>query len=417
MIHNKSKFLLQLGSLALLLTSTLVTPQSIVAGPYAWMDGSTFNFASGPGNAEVTCMMGMVNFNGMDPSTGPYPCSDVTKIIGYGSPESNVIDLSGVTLLDYTGLTYSEVFGACATDILIGGDGIDKLFGENDNDTINGRAGDDLLRGGNGDDVIDGGLGDDHLYGDEPAGVPGHDILRGGAGNDVLDGGDGDDTLAGGHGNPMMRNGKGGEYTLLDDDGNDTVDGGPGDDTYLVESSGADTLSDESGDDTLDFFLAASGITIDMDLADVDQEVDAGGNTVRLGGQFESFVGSSFDDVVFVDPIDVPRDLDGGDHQTGDTLNFDAQGAAVTDDGTTIIAEGFAPVTYINFETVNISNSPSITPTPTPTDTPTSTPTATPTATPTLTPTPTATPTVTPTPTSTATPYFQIYLPLILKGS
>jgi hypothetical protein len=114
----------------------------------------------------------------------------------------------------------------------------------------------------------------------------------------------------------------------------------------------------------LDFSHAASAITIDMDLTDVDQEVDAGGNTVRLKGQFENFV---------------------------------AQSAAVTDDGTTIIAEGFAPVTYINFETVNISNSPSITPTPTPTDTPTPTPTATLTATP------------------TATPYFEIYLPLILK--
>jgi hypothetical protein len=75
---------------------------------------------------------------------------------------------------------------------------------------------------------------------------------------------------------------------------------------------------------------------------------------VRLEGQFENFVGSEFDDVVFVYPLAVPRSLDGG--AGDDTLNFDAQGAVVTDDGTTLTAEGYAPVTYTNFETVEISN-------------------------------------------------------------
>jgi cell division septation protein DedD len=177
-------------------------------------------------------------------------------------------------------------------------------------------------------------------------------------------------------------------------------------------------LSDESGNDTLNSSLSTSGIAIDLDLTGVNQEVNVAGDTVRLEGLFENFVGSSFDDTVFVDPLDVPRNMDGG--AGDDTLNFDAQGVAVTDDGTTIIAEGFAPVTYINFETVNITNSPSITPTPTPTSTstPTATPTSTSTSTPTPTPTATPTPTVTatPTPTPTATP-FRIYLPLILKES
>ena len=36
--------------------------------------------------------------------------------------------------------------------------------------------------------------------------------------------------------------------------------------------------------------------------------------------------------------------------------DFDAKGVSVTDNGTTITAEGFAPITYTNFEAVNITN-------------------------------------------------------------
>jgi hypothetical protein len=141
---------------------------------------------------------------------------------------------------------------------------------------------------------------------------------------------------------------------------------------------------------------------VDLDLQDVDQVVDGSGNTLRLEGRIEHFVGSRFDDVLFVDPLEVPRNLDGGDHSTGDTLNVDALGALAADDGTTITVAGFAPITYANFETVHIDNMPTPTPTltPTPTDTPTCTPT------PTITPTATATPTPTPT---------LLYLPLTVR--
>jgi hypothetical protein len=115
------------------------------------------------------------------------------------------------------------------------------------------------------------------------------------------------------------------------------------------------------------------------------------------------------------------------------------------------------PCTLDDSITVQVETAPTPTPTSTPTPTPTSTPTPTPTGTPTATPTPTGTPTATPTSTSTptitatptptstltetstptstatpnptptatattptetptATPYFQIYLPLVLKG-
>ncbi len=412
MIHNKGKFLLPLGVLALLLTSISVTPQFTLAGSGAWMENSTLYVVTDTEPVAVNCMMGVVNVNGLDPSTGPVACSHVTGIVGQGSPNANQMDFGGVDPVDFSALGFTDVSVFCEDDLVIGSGVGDSLFGGNDNDTLYGGPGDDSLNGDDplglpGNDSLFGGDGNDILLGEA-----GNDELRGGAGNDVLYGGDGDDLLAGGEGDPMVPDGVGGDNSL---------DGGPGDDTYLLEPSGADTLSDESGNDTTDFSLALFGITIDLDLEGVAQEVNGAGNTVLLHGQLENFVGSDLDDVVFVDPLAVPRHLDGGPHETGDTLNFDAQGAEVTDDGTTIIAEGFAPVTYINFETVNITNSPSITPTPTPT--PTSTPTATATPTSTSTPTATPTPTLTPTPTATSTPtvtptpYFQVYLPLILKES
>jgi hypothetical protein len=168
---------------------------------------------------------------------------------------------------------------------------------------------------------INGGAGDDDMIGSEFG--------------DTMDGGDGDDVLFGGA-------------------GNDVQYGGDGNDRLYQEPGSADVVNDEAGNDTLVFSLATSAIAIDLDLQDVDQVVDAAGNTLRLEGQFENFIGSEFDDLLFVDPLVVARNLDA---RAGDnTLNFDAKGAPVTDDGTTITAEGYAPVTYISFETVNISN-------------------------------------------------------------
>jgi len=53
-----------------------------------------------------------------------------------------------------------------------------------------------------------------------------------------------------------------------------------------------------------------------------------------------------------VDPMDVPRIIDGGNGN--DTLNFDCRGVVVTDDGASLNAAGFSLVTYANFEKVNI---------------------------------------------------------------
>jgi uncharacterized repeat protein (TIGR01451 family) len=151
-------------------------------------------------------------------------------------------------------------------------------------------------------------------------------------------------------------------------DGNVEMWGGDGNDT-MTGSEFGDYQNGEAGDDTLDASGVTSPITIDLDLQDVDQVVDAAGNTLRLEGQFETFIGGPFPDVVSASPLTVPRRIDGGgapptathslgsgDAQQGDILNFNAHGLPLTDTGTSLIVAGFAPVTYTNFVTVTISN-------------------------------------------------------------
>jgi Ca2+-binding RTX toxin-like protein len=256
--------------------------------------------------------------------------------------------------------------GGVGNDIIDGGGNDDFIYGGAGDDRVNGGDGCDIIKGEAGADNIHGGDGFDMIYGGEGTdtifGEGGNDVISGGDGGDWIDGGAGEDDIGGGLGNDVI-NGGGGHDDIDGGVGNDIINGGDGDDivedwwgddTIVNQPGSDDIISDHDGNDTLDFSPAVSGITINMGLTGVDQVVDAAGNTVWLEGQFENFIGSEFDDVVFVDPLDVPRNLDGGDGT--DTLNFDAKGVSVTDDGTTITAEGFAPVTYTNFETVNITN-------------------------------------------------------------
>lgn len=259
-----------------------------------------------------------------------------------------------------------NMWGGVGEDQMLGGDGHDEMHGGDHDDMMDGGDGNDGMHGGTGNDQMYGWLGVDHMVGDD-----GNDHMDGGWGDDDMWGGEGNDQMLGGAGNDQMLGGFGNDQMFgdFDDDqmwggsgndemyggsGNDEVNDEIGDDTYINTPGSADTIIDEAGIDTLDFSPAASGITIDMDLTDVDQVVDAAGNTVRLEGQFENFIGSEFDDVVSLEPLAVPRSIDGGDGT--DTLNLDAKGVSVTDDGTTITAEGFAPVTYTNFEAVDITN-------------------------------------------------------------
>jgi hypothetical protein len=235
---------------------------------------------------------------------------DVRKIVVNGGPGDNLIDLQDVNRGAFASLRDNQIF-------LYGNDGHDRIIGSTFADEMEGGEGHDHLEGGFGKDVQFGG--------------PGHDVLMGGADSDVQ----------------------------IGDQGDDTILEGPG---------SADVVSDTVGNDTIDFSPAHAAIIFDLDLQGVDQAVDAAGNTVRLEGQVENLVGSAFADVVSVDPLTVPRGIDGGapptttremagaGGQPGDVLSFDARHLPWIDTGGAIHVQGYAPVTYTNFAVVNVVN-------------------------------------------------------------
>ena len=334
----------------------LAIPQPALGSGSVWVDGDGVLRVWYDGDIKINCVNGYVKVNGQDPSGGAVLCTDIKGMVVNGGDGDNKIDLGDVGTENFPNVENVEINGGDGNDEITGsgfddkidgGAGNDELFGEKGNDEMHGGDGNDYMRGGDGNDEMHGGEGSDTQIGDS-----GNDEMYGGDGNDWQYGGSGDDNLNGGSGDDNL-NGGSGDDNLNGGPGNDNMRGGPGDDRYAQDPGSADTITDTVGDDTVDFSNATSGITIDMDLQDVDQVVDTAANTVRLEGQLENFIGSGFNDEVFVDPLDVPRSIDGEDGT--DTLNFDAQGAPVTDDGTTLTAEGYAPVTYANFETVNIT--------------------------------------------------------------
>src|SRR5262249_53015524 len=156
--------------------------------------------------------------------------------------------------------------------------------------------------------------------------------------------GDGDDSLTGAAGNDSLDGGLGNDL-LVDGQGSDTLSGGAGNDQYQL-SGGSDVLIDTSGTDTLDFSKFASGISIDLD-ASASQTLDGSNDHVTLTGQFENFVGTSFDDTVKVDPlVSDARTLDGGLNVVGDTLIFDPKGRTFVNNGSSINVQTFAAINY-----------------------------------------------------------------------
>ncbi len=199
---------------------------------------------------------------------------------------------------------------------LLGGAGNDTLTGNNATNVLSGAAGDDvldpgrgasdLMLGGDGIDTVsyatrtlpvtadadgvadDGEAGDAHTIGtdvenltggsgnDRLAGTAGANTLSGGSGNDVLDGGAGPDLLLGGAGTDTADYASRSAHVVADPDGaaddgevgeGDTIEtdveslaGGSGDDqltgalgtNILSGGAGADVLDGAQGDDDLD---------------------------------------------------------------------------------------------------------------------------------------------------------------------
>lgn len=154
-------------------------------------------------------------------------------------------------------------------------------------------------------------------------GGDGDDTLTGDTGNDTLVGNNGNDSLSGSAGNDLLLGGQGNDV-LADGLGNDSLNGLDGDDRYVLTPTGTDTVNDSSGLDTLDFSNSSSGIgstvtPFDLDNVSTNQTVFSGAVVRLIGGTYEGFVGSAFNDVVTATVIGLPRTIN-GNGGTGDIL-------------------------------------------------------------------------------------------------
>ncbi|HYE94569.1 MAG TPA: hypothetical protein VD962_00025, partial [Rubricoccaceae bacterium] len=93
---------------------------------------------------EVTCAGGNVKVNGLDPSTGPFPCGALHSINVNAGDGGDTIDLSGVRPEDG--------FALGSSTILNGQGGSDAITGSAFADAVSGGTGDDLVNASGGDD-------------------------------------------------------------------------------------------------------------------------------------------------------------------------------------------------------------------------------------------------------------------------
>jgi Ca2+-binding RTX toxin-like protein len=195
-----------------------------------------------------------------------------------------------------------------------------------------------LVSGGNGNDTLTGSPNADVIAGGE-----GNDTIFGLAGVDLMNGDAGDDTITGGPGN---------EPNQVGGDGDDTFIWNPGD--------GSDGLLGEAGNDTLIFNGSAgnelftvtalnAGFRLTRDVGSI--VMDASNVEVialnALGGD---------DHVTTVGLPGTSQNLIGGTQTTADALTVDAQGACVTSGSGTVTVAGALPITFSEFESVDVTN-------------------------------------------------------------
>jgi Ca2+-binding RTX toxin-like protein len=268
--------------------------------------------------------------------------SCVTSIVVNGLGGNDSLDLSALREIP------AEIDGGDGDDRLIGGSGRDLLIGGTGMDQITAECcdphettgdGRDQINGGPGNDTIDGGLGDDEIDGGE-----GNDDVSGGAGNDSINGGGGSDVLDGGT-------------------GNDTIRG-----RYIFASVTLDfiTVTGGPGNDTLDFSLLSAGVSINLDKLKQQTVFAAGASggvwKITFVDLVENLVGTSFGDRIVAKVQTFPRVIDGGTEAGRDKLVVDARklpkkSVTITNvdaDTGTVIAEGFAPLSFDRVASVRL---------------------------------------------------------------
>ena len=167
--------------------------------------------------------------------------------------------------------------------------------------------------------------------------------------NDTLIGNDQDNYLIGGS-----------ATNILDGDlGTNTLNGGSGVSTYFISTTSQDTVTSTAGsDNTVNFSHGTAGVTIDMDSHAV-QSVDSDGTTVQMTGPgvIQNFVGTPLNDTITMTPLTVARNVDGGGHVNpippGNHLILNTSGLPLIDNGQSLTAPGFAPVSYENIDMLN----------------------------------------------------------------
>jgi Ca2+-binding RTX toxin-like protein len=196
--------------------------------------------------------------------------------------------------------------------------------------------------------LVNGGTGNDTLTGspnaDVIAGGEGNDTILGLAGVDLMDGGGGDDIITGGPGNEPNQQGGDGNDTFIwnPGDGSDGLVGGPGTDTMVFNGS--------AGNEVFATTAQGSGFRFTRDL----------GNIVMDATEVESITLNALggDDRVTTVPLGgTSQNLVGGTQATADALTIDVQGGCVTPSGSgTVTIAGAQPITFSEFEQVNITN-------------------------------------------------------------
>jgi hypothetical protein len=121
--------------------------------------------------------------------------------------------------------------------------------------------------------------------------------------------------------------------------------GGNSDDRFVIGvGSLSGNLAGGSGSDRLDY--STYGAAVDMDLDS--------GSAPGIGGSFssiEDFTGSTFNDTLRVDAIDIARSLDGLGG-TNNVLHVDSRGSTMADDGSTVAFTSpvRGSISYVNFQ-------------------------------------------------------------------
>lgn len=212
---------------------------------------------------------------------------------------------------------------------------------------------------------VTGGSGNDSLVGSFAA-----NVLQGNPGNDTIVGGPGADTMAGGDNNDVL--------VWSNGDGSDVMDGQAGAD--VVQVNGSLTANDvftigangtrvafarvSPGPFTLDIgsteTLITNGIVGDDSMTLNSLAGVASLAEIKLNGLSGN---DTFDLAGFpVTPLVV--NVLGGVHTTGDTLNVNGSGVAVSDTGAILSAPGSGTVNYAQIETKAFTNATGITITP-----------------------------------------------------